>query len=84
LAAVSFSKVTVADFDEPAESDVGVTEILLILPLQIIVSQNFEVRWGLINIPKAEKVLDFLLRGLRANVLNVHGGRHVCGYRGDM
>jgi hypothetical protein len=37
---------------------------------------DHEQRWT--NLPEHEKVADFLLRGLPADVLDVDGGRHGC------
>ena len=76
MAAVSFSKVTDADLELSASSEVGVTEMDWILPLGVvsikIIKQDVAV-----SLPEAEEVSNFLLTGLGGNILDVDGGRHV-------
>jgi hypothetical protein len=50
---------------------VGVWEKML-----MSLGDDHEQRWT--NLPEHEKVADFLLRGLPADVLDVDGGRHGC------
>lgn len=75
LAAVSFSNVTEADWEEPA-LDSGVTERDWILPLQKESVQSYELGMMLEYSPEAEEVADLLLAGLAADALDVDRGRH--------
>jgi hypothetical protein len=92
LAAVSFSKVTVADWVLAFSLVSGVTEREEILPLrgrERLLAASHQ-RWfydvvrtsledGKKDVPEAEEVTDFLLGGLASDVLDVDGGGHDCG-----
>jgi hypothetical protein len=75
-AAVSFSKVTVADLVVPSV----VMSMVEILPLGGVSGWMIERRKG--SSPEAEEVLNLLVLGLGANVLDVNCGRHVDGCKG--
>lgn len=72
LAAVPFSKVTVADL----EVSVGVTLMEVILPLRGVSLGNRGLREG--SLPEAEEVSDLLVVCSGSDVTDVDGGRHDC------
>ena len=75
LAAVSFSKVTVADCGLSVASEEGVTEREVILPLRWGKRwcQDLLVRFGKSrgDVPEAEEVTDFFLARVVSNVLDL-------------
>lgn len=75
LTYVSFSKVTVADFESASASESDLISRLVILPLFTCQSEH---KWVNMNylIPEAEEVAYFLLAGGAGNATDVYRGRH--------